>query len=305
MVRRDETKMLAKKSLGEAVFDTLNYALLAVLLVVTLYPCLYIAIASISDPVLLHAGSKILLWPRGFSINTYKIVFSNLIIWISYKNTIIYMILGTVINLTVTTSGAYVLSRAYLPGRIPVLLGIVFTMYFSGGMIPTYLLVKNLGMLDTLWAMVLPSAVNSFNLIIMITYFKTIPDSMEESAKMDGANELRILLFIMIPLAIPVIAVIALYYMVAHWNSFIPPLLYLNTREKFPLQIILREILIQNDAAASNGVLQAGGSVADYEAYAENVKYATIIVATVPILLVYPFLQRFFVKGIMIGAIKE
>lgn len=298
--------MIYKKPMGEKVFDVFNYLLLALFSFLTLYPCLYVLFASVSDPVLIYRGSKILLFPRGFGLGTYKVVFDNPMIWISYRNTIIYTGLGVLVSMLLTLMGAHVLSRRYLPGRNAIMFIIAFTMLFSGGMIPGYLLVRSLNMLDTLWSMVFPGAINTFNLIIMMSYFRSIPDSMEESAKIDGANDFLILFKIMVPLALPVIAVVSLYYIVGNWNSFIPPLIYLNKRELFPLQLILREILIGNDMTASTGVLQnAGAGGNDYQAYAENVRYATIVVATIPVLMVYPFLQKYFVKGIMLGAIKE
>ncbi|HML46125.1 MAG TPA: carbohydrate ABC transporter permease, partial [Clostridia bacterium] len=181
-----------------------------------------------------------------------------------------------------------------------ILLMITVTMFFGGGLIPTYLTVVNLGLFDSIWAMVLPSLVSTYNLIMMLTYFRGIPASMEESARIDGANDWQILTRIMIPLAVPVIAVIALYIIVANWNSYIPATIYLRTREKFPLQLILREILI----SGSSNLDTAMSGYDNFAAYSEAVKYATIIVTTVPVLMLYPFLQRFFIKGIMLGAIK-
>lgn len=298
--------MIYKKSIGEKIFDVFTYIFLLMLTLLTLYPCLYVLFASVSDPVLLYKGSKILLFPRGFGIGTYKIVFENPMIWISYRNTLIYTFLSTVVSMLLTIMGSYVLSRRYLPGRNIMMIIITFTMFFSGGLIPIYLVVRSLNLLDTIWAMVFPGAINTFNLIIMMSYFRSIPDSMEESARIDGANDFIILFKIMVPLALPVIAVVGLYYIVGNWNSFMPPLMYLNKRELFPLQLILREILIGNDSTANTGIMQTMGvNNSDYQAYAENVRYGTIVVATVPILMVYPFLQKYFVKGIMLGAIKE
>lgn len=292
--------MVGKRSASELLFDILNYVTLTLLIIVTIYPCLYVVFASFSDPVLIYKGSKLLFWPRGFTTGTYELVFKYPALWTSYLNTIFYVVAGTAISMLLTIMGAYGLSRRYLPGRMIFTFIIVFTMYFAGGMIPSFLLVKDLKLLDTVWAMLLPGAVNTFNLIIMLTYFKGIPETLEEAAKIDGANEYLILFRIFIPLALPVIAVIALYYAVAKWNTYFQALIYINDRKLYPLQIVLREIIIQNDPA----MLQGMGVYDDMDAHAENVKYATIVVATVPILSFYPFLQKYFVKGVMVGAIK-
>lgn len=280
------------------LFDWFNMILMVVLITITLYPCLYIVSASFSDPTMLYQGGKLLMLPRGFNLQGYELVFKNPMIWVGYRNTLLYVLTGTLLNTLLTSIAAYALSRPYLPGRRSIMLLLIFTMYFSGGMIPNYLLVKQLQIFDTIWAIILPGAISTWNLILMRTYFLTIPESMEESAKIDGANDFTILFRIMLPLAVPIVAVIVLFYAVSHWNSFFGPLIYLNDREKFPLQLILREILISN----STQNITAGAQ--DQELISENVKYSTIVVSTLPILFVYPFLQKYFVKGIMIGAIK-
>lgn len=239
-----------------------------------------------------------MLWPKGFQLDTYNLVFKNRMILVGYKNTIFYVVVGTSINLILTIFGAYALSRNDVPGKNAIMMIIIFTMFFRGGMIPEFLINKSLGIYDNRLAVILPYAISVYNLIIMRTFFQNIPVSLEESAKIDGANDFTILFKIMIPLAIPSIAVVGLYYGVEHWNSYMRSLIYLRNRELFPLQIILREILLQNQ----NEALQSATDTTF--AYAENLKYATIVVATVPILCVYPFLQKFFVKGVMIGAVK-
>ena len=211
-----------------------------------------------------------------------------------------YVVVGTAISLALTVCGAYGLSRQYLPGRIAITFFIIFTMYFTGGMIPSFLVIRSIKLYDTVWAMMIPGAVSTFNLIIMLTYFRNIPESLEEAAKIDGASEYRVLLQIYLPLCTPVLAVIALYYAVAKWNAYFHALIYLRSRKLFPLQLILREILIQNDQTMISGA----GAYDGLEAFAQNVKYASIVVATVPILTVYPLLQKYFVKGVMIGAVK-
>jgi putative aldouronate transport system permease protein len=289
--------MVSKKSLPEKIFDGFNYTFLAIIMLITLYPCLYVLFGSLSEPVEMYTGSKILLWPRGFNIESYKAVLSNKMILIGYQNTIIYVVLGTVLSIFLTISTAYVLSRKSLPFKNSILFFIVFTMYFQGGMIPKFMVIKNLNMLDTYFAMIIPLAVSTYNFIITLSYFRSLPESLEEAARIDGANHYTVLFKIMIPLAKPIIAVIALYYMVAKWNDFMSALLYLNNRTLYPLQLVLREILIQHDSSMVS-------SSDDVLLYTENVRYATIIVSTLPILCVYPFLQKYFVRGVMIGAIK-
>ncbi|TDF98698.1 carbohydrate ABC transporter permease [Paenibacillus piri] len=290
-----------KRSVYEKLFDTLVYVLLIGLMIATLYPFVYVLMASLSDPKYIVQNRGLLLWPHGFTLGTYKYVFENPMIVTGFRNTMLYVIAGTCLNMFMTALGAYSLSRRYLRCGGAVMLMIVFTMFFSGGLIPAYLNVRNLGLLDTPWALIIPSAVNTFNLIVMRTAFAAIPESMEESAKMDGANDFMILFRIFIPLTLPVFAVILLFYLVQHWNSWFPALVYLRSRDLYPVQLILREILI-----ASSVDSMVAGAVAqlDQQPLGETIKYATIIVVTLPIICVYPFMQKYFTKGIMIGAVK-
>lgn len=290
-----------RKSLGESIFDTTNIIFMLLLSTVTLYPLLYVLFASLSDPTYVLQNRGILLYPQGFSLNAYELVFKNPNISQAYLNTLIYVVAGTSINLFLTCLGAYALSRKNVLWKNPIMFLIVFTMFFEGGLIPMYILVGKLGMLDTRLALLIPSAISAYNLIIMRTSFQAIPDSLEESARIDGANDWVILFRIVIPLSLPVIAVMLLFYGVGHWNSWFSAMIYLQDRSLLPLQMILREILILND---SNSML-TGVSIGDKEQIGETIKYATIIISTVPILFLYPFLQKYFVKGVMIGAIKE
>jgi putative aldouronate transport system permease protein len=228
-------------------------------------------------------------------------VFRNPIMFSSYLNTILYVVTGTSLSVLLTIFGAYALSRKKVMLRTPIMFFIVFTMWFSGGMIPLFLLVRNLHLLNNRLALILPNAVSAYNLIVTLTYFRTIPDSLEESAKIDGANDYIIMFRIIVPLAVPVISVIALFYSVSIWNAWFHAMIFLNRRELFPVQLVLREILILNDTA---GVM--GGAIAqgDQMQIGETIKYATAVVATLPVLLIYPFVQKYFVQGIMIGAIK-
>lgn len=294
--------MRIRQSKGELIFSIVNFGLMAGLIAVTLYPLLYVAFASFSDPATLMTTRGLLLRPLGFTVEAYVRVFDNPMILTGYRNTLFYVIGGTALNLLMTMLAAYALSRRNVMFRRPLMLLIVFTMFFSGGLIPTFLLVgRTLNLMDTPWALILPGAIHTVNLIIMRTAFEGLPYELEEAARMDGANDFTILFRIIIPLSMPVVAVMILFYAVGHWNAFFSAMVYLRTRELYPLQLILREILISN----STEMMTAGVASGDVMPIGETIKYATIIVATVPILFVYPFLQRYFVKGVMIGAIKE
>ncbi|GAK38905.1 carbohydrate ABC transporter permease [Paenibacillus urinalis] len=288
-----------KKSFGEHIFDSINYILLILIMLLCAYPMLYIFNSSISDPEQLLASRSLMLIPEGLSFEAYTKVFQNPKIYSGYLNTLFYVIVGTALNLVMTTLAAYALSRPDLYGRSFFMKLITFTMFFSGGMIPTFLLVQNLGLLDTRWAMILPAAINTFNFIIMRTNFMNIPLGLIESAKIDGANDFRILLQIVVPLSKPILAVMTLYYAVDHWNDFMGPLLYLRSQELYPIQIVLRDILLSNSTEAMGSANDTGFAIG------ENIKYATIIISTLPILMIYPFIQKYFVQGALIGAIKE
>jgi putative aldouronate transport system permease protein len=292
--------VVIKRTLGEKVFDSFNVILLSVGAFLFLYPVWFVVIASVSDAHAIASGS-ITLWPKGFNLDAYDRVFSDPQIWESYGNTLFYVVVGTIVNLILTTLGAYPLSRKGLPGKNLIMGIIVFTMFFNGGLIPIYLNVRDLGLFDSRWALILPTAINAFYLIVMRTFFQSIPESLIESAKMDGANDFTILRRIVLPLSYPVIAVMTLFYAVFHWNSWFDAMIYLQDRSLYPLQLILREILVQN----KTGDLLGGVGTGDVQRISETIKYATIVVATVPILLIYPFLQKYFVKGVMIGAVKE
>lgn len=291
--------MLRRKSSSEFIFDFVNNFLLTALVLVTIYPFLYVLFASLSDSDLLMQKVGILLAPLGFSIKAYISVLNNPMIAIGYGNTFLYMAVGTTINMLMTSLGAYVLSRKDFRIKRIMSLLIIFTMFFSGGMIPTYLVVMQLGMIDKIWALVLPGAISTMNLLIMRTAFMSISPSLEESAYIDGANDLVILSRIVLPLSLPTVAVMVLFYGVGHWNSWFSAMIYLRTRTKYPLQLILREVLVLNDVSRMDTGVIPGAAIG------ESIKYATIMVATLPILLLYPFLQKYFVKGVMIGAIKE
>lgn len=287
-------------SLGEHIFRVCNTLFLSALMIVTMYPILYVAFASFSEPALMMAHKGILWKPLGFSLETYGAVFSNPMILLGYRNTLFIVIVGVALNLLLTSFAAYALSRKTLQYRKQLTLFIVFTMFFSGGLIPFYLLVRGLGITDTLWALILPTAISAFNFIIMRTSFEAVPEALEESAKIDGANDFGILFRIFLPLCKPALAVVGLYYGVSHWNSWFNAMIFLQDRSLYPLQLILREILIIGDANS----MAEGASQDEIIILGETLKYATIMVATLPIFLVYPLLQKYFVKGALIGAIK-
>jgi len=289
-----------RRSRGEHLFDLLNSLLLILLSILTLYPFLFVLIASLSDPKWAIQTRGLIWYPKGFTLEAYRLVFQNPSIITGYLNTLLYVTLGTLLNILMTAFGAYALSRQQVMWKNPVMFLIVFTMFFNGGLIPTYLLIDDLGMADTRWALIIPAAMSAYNLIIMRTSFMSVPPSLEESAKLDGANDFTVLFRVILPLSMPVVAVMILFYGVAHWNSWFSALIYLRTRDLYPLQLILREILI----TSSTETMTTGVGGSDKMLFGETIKYATIIVATGPILLLYPFLQKYFVKGVMIGAIK-
>ncbi|MFK7695137.1 carbohydrate ABC transporter permease [Paenibacillus sp. HJGM_3] len=291
---------MIRPTAGERLFDIGNVVFMLLLMFVTLYPFWYVLVASISEPGYIAATRGAIWWPHGFNLGSYKAVFHNPVIQTGYLNTLFVVVVGTALNILMTSLGAYVLSRQNVMLKNAIMFMIVFTMFFGGGLIPNYILVTSLGMLDSLWALIIPVAVSSFNLIIMRTAFQAVPVSLEESARLDGANDFTILFRVVLPLSLPVVAVMILFYGVAHWNSWFGALIYMRDRTHYPLQLILREILISN--STDSMTVDSGG---DKLQVALTIKYATIIVATGPILILYPYLQKFFVKGVMIGAIKE
>lgn len=286
---------------GYKAFTVFNYFLMCLVILVMLYPMLYVVLASFSTSgeLIKHMGP--LLYPLKPTIASYQMVFKNPMIFTGYMNTILIVISGVALNMTMTALTAYVLSRKKLAMRKFFTLFIVITMYFGGGMVPVYLTVKQMGLDNSLLALIIPTAMSAYNMIIMRTSIQSIPESLIESACIDGAKQIQVLIKIVLPLVMPTIAVLVLYYAVGHWNSWFNAMLYLRDRTKFPLQLVLREILITNDTNLMSG----DTSAQDSYAIAETVQYAVIVVATLPILMIYPFLQKYFVKGVMVGAVKE
>lgn len=300
-VNKGRKNMNIKQSKSRIAFLCINNILLAMLVVATVYPFLYIIFASFSTPNGLVAAEGIILRPQGFSIEAYKAVLKNSWIVNGYINTIFLVVVGTLSNLAMTIIAAYFYSRPNVMHKKILTLMMVFTMYFGGGLIPTYLLVRDLGLNDTLWALILPGLISPSYVIILRTAFYNIPSSLEESAKLDGAGHVRTLWSVILPLALPTIAVAALYYGVAYWNSWFSASIYIRDRRLYPLQLILQEILISGNTSR----MDADTSLADKAMISENIKYAVVIIATVPILMFYPFIQKYFVKGVMVGAVKE
>lgn len=294
--------MKIKQSRGDLTFDVVNTALLVLIMLVILYPLYFIVIASFSDPLEVLAG-KVILYPKRFNLEAYGMVFKDSNIMTGYRNTLFYTVFGTAINIALSVLAAYPLSRRDFVGRKFFTMVLTITMFFSGGMIPLYLTVTSLGLLDTIWAILLPGAISVWNVVIIRTYFQTsIPFELTEAAMVDGATNFQLLFRVILPLSTPVIAVMVLFYGVAHWNAFFNALIYISSKKLYPLQLVLRSILIQN--TVSDDMLSDLDSLANRQLLAETIKYALIVVATAPIIAVYPFLQKYFVKGIMVGAVK-
>jgi putative aldouronate transport system permease protein len=281
-----------RKKIG--MFQIVNFILLSGLIFATLYPFIYMAAVSLSSNNYVLRG-EITWFPKGLTFEVYKLVLNDPRILQSYINTILYVIVGTSIALIITSMGAYALSKKEMVFSKSFTFMIIFTMFFSGGLIPTFLVLKSYGIMDSIWAMTLPGAVSTWNLLVMRTFYANIPTEVEESGRMDGLTDLGIFFRIVMPLSKAAFATIGMFYAVALWNNFMLPLLYLRDADLFPLQIILRNIVLAGQVTSLGG---------DVEIVDESLKYTVIMVSTVPILLVYPFLQKYFVQGAMIGAVK-
>lgn len=295
-----------KETKADKVFNIVNITILSFILLVTIYPIWFVIAASISDPDMVNSGRMILI-PKGISLDGYRNVFKDARILLGYRNTIFYTVAGTLINLAVTIPAAYALSRKDFLGRGFFTTVFMITMFFSGGLVPTYLLIKGLGMRNTIWVMLIPGATSMWNLVITRTFFQTnIPDELRESAEIDGCSNFRLFFSIVLPLSSAIIAVMALFFGVGHWNSYFSAMIYLSNEKLYPLQLILREILVQSEFSAQMLLIGSNDSKALAEELkaAELTKYALIIVSTLPVMLAYPFIQKYFVKGVMVGAIK-
>ncbi len=290
--------MKIKESFSERFYSAVVVLILLLFGLMILIPLVNVVSGSFSDPMALLKGDVFLL-PKGFTTSMYEKVFINPDIWPAYLNTIKYTIISIVVSVILTACAAYPLSRKDFFGKNVIMGLFAFTMFFNGGMIPTFLIVKEVGLLDSMWSLIFPSAISTYNLIIMRSFYQnTIPDEIVESAQIDGCNDLNIFIKMIVPLSKPILAVMVLFYGVWQWNSWFPSLLYISDRIKYPLQMILREILIQGETSAMSG------GATDQEVIGDGLKYATMVVATFPIMCLYPFLQKYFVKGAMIGAVK-
>lgn len=289
---------MIKTTKARKCFIVINVIVLSAIALVCLYPILYVLFASLSDSSEFMRHSGILWRPAGFSLASYAGIFKTDLIISGYKNTMIILILGIAINMVLTIAAAYFFTRRDIMLQKLFMFLIIVTMFFSGGLIPLYLTVCDLGIDNTLWSCILPTAVNTFNLIILKTAFASIPDSLEEAAMIDGANDVIILFRIIVPLSKASIAVILLYYLVGHWNAWFYASIFIRESDYFPLQLVMRNILIAN---ASDSMMSSG---VDTEGVSETIKYAVICASTLPVLIVYPFLQKYFVGGVMLGAVK-
>ena len=291
-----------RTSMGDRVYYIVSEVLLGILTLIVLLPLINVVANAFSEPNDVVAG-RVKFWPVNFSLRGFKAVFEYNSVVIGFRNSFIYMFAGTTLNLVMTMLTAYPLTKSNLPYRKGIMLLFTFTMFFSGGMIPSYLLLRSLHMLSTLWAMIVPGAISVYNMIIMRTFIQNnIPAELSEAAEIDGCNEFVYLLQIVLPLSKAVIAVVGLYYAVGHWNSYFNAFLYLNDPDMKPLQLVLREILILN--SINQEQLLASDENKAAIGMAELLKYSIIIVASVPVLIMYPFVQRYFVKGVMIGSVK-
>lgn len=289
--------MLYDKTWGNRIFDALNMTVLSVIALLCVLPFIYILAVSFTAPHIVAQGGFI-LYPKEFSLAAYKYIFSTNTLVRSLGVSVYVTVIGTLINLVMTSLLAYPLSRKTLRGRQLILMGVLFTMLFNGGLIPTYYVVKSLGMIDTLWSLMIPTAISAFNLIVLKNFFQNIPEGLEDSAKIDGCNDLGVLFRIVLPLSLPAIATFALFYAVDHWNKYFSAIMYINDNEKWPVQVLLREIVINANSRVGDT------NIEEMNIQPLTIKMAVIVFATLPIMIVYPFLQKHFAKGVMLGSVK-
>ncbi len=289
---------LRREGAGERVFNCFNYLFLTLLGVILLYPLYYVIAASFTDTnYLISSADKMLLYPHNATVEAYKVVLKYPLIWNGYKNTIFIAAVGVLVNMAMTIMGGYYISRKDLLFRNFIVKAVLLTMFFSGGLIPNYLLVKSLGLLNSPFALILPGAISTYNMIIMRSAFDAIPSELTDAVEIDGGNDVVLLWNILVPITIPTIMVLVLYYLVGHWNSWFPAMIYMSDKERWPLQLVLRKILIETSELS-------GEAGSDVQSIGEAVKYAVIVVSTIPVLAVYPLIQKHFVKGAMIGSLK-
>lgn len=287
---------------ADLAFDIIIYVLSAIIILLVLYPLLFVVSASLSAPSEIIRGHVVFL-PKGFNFNSYKEILNSSALLKGYLNTIFISVVGTLLNLVMTTMCAYPLAIRNLPGRNVITIFITFTMFFSAGMIPNYLLIKELHLLDSYWVLMLPGAVSVYNMLVMRNYFQTsIPQELFEAATIDGCGNLQTLFKIVLPLSKAIMAVMLIFYVAGHWNAYFDAMMYISSKDKYPLQLVLRDILLKAEEYSTEGSI--GYSQVDAALKAEGLKYAIIVVSSVPVMLLYPLMQKYFVKGVMVGAIK-
>ena len=292
-----------KASRGDRIFNFFNLLIMTLILIIILYPLYFVVLASVTDPGIVNAG-KLKLLPMGFYPDGYQSAFQYSPLWTGYLNTILYTLIGTLVSTAVTVMGGYVLSRTDLFGRKVLMSLFTFTMYFGGGLIPSFLLIKSLNLYDTMWALILPSAVSVYNMIVCKTFFtQTIPRELLEASRIDGANDFTFFFRIVLPLSGTIIAVMALFFATGRWNAYFDSMIYMRSPGKMPLQIVLRNLLLLNSGTTQ--LFNDPESIAAQQRRVMQMKYCVIVLSAAPMLMVYPSLQRFFVKGVMIGSIKE
>ncbi len=295
---------MKKMSRDDLIYEIITKMFLVVVMIVIIYPVYFVLVASFSDPIYVNSG-EMLFWPKGFTLLGYQRVFKDSRIWIGYRNTIMYTVLGTILGVAATMLAAYSLSRKDLPGRKIIMFLFIFTMYFSGGMIPYYLVVKGLGLVNSRTLMILSGAVSVYNIIIARSFLEAnIPEELKDAANIDGCGNARFFAQIVVPLSKAVIAVIALYLAVSYWNSYFNAMIFLTDTDKYPLQLYLRQILLTVSESASMDSSLDPQALIQLQQMGQVIKYGVIVVATVPIICVYPFIQKYFVKGVMIGSVK-
>lgn len=297
----NQTKTKMKRSPGDRVFNLVNAVVMIVICIIIIYPLYYVLLASVTDPVIVNSG-KPLLYPESLYLEGYKTTLTYKPLWVAYKNTIVYTAVGVIVSLGCTIPAGYALSRKDLVGRRVLIFVFTFTMFFSGGIIPLYLTIQNLGIYNSIWAMVLPVAVSAYNLIVCRSFFESgLPDELLEAAKIDGCNDFGFFFKIAIPLSKTIIAVMCLFYATAMWNQFFNALMYLSDDSKMPLQVVLRNLVLMNQA---NQMGSSASEMVTKQKLAEQLKYCIVVISAAPLLIVYPFLQKYFAKGVTIGAVK-
>jgi putative aldouronate transport system permease protein len=289
--------MVQDKTIGNRIFDSINATVLLITALLCVLPFVYVTAVSFTSPAEVARGGLI-LWPKEWSLASYRYIFSTDTLFRSMLVSIYVTVIGTLINLLFTSLMAYPLAKTYLKGRQTILLGVLFTMLFSGGLIPTYFVVKALNLTNSLWSLMIPNAISAFNLIVLKNFFQQIPDGLEDSAKIDGCNDLGVLFRIVLPLSLPAMATFGLFYAVGHWNQFFNAIMYINDNRLYPIQVLLRQIVILSSSSIGDTEID------NSEIQPLTIRMAVIVFATVPILLVYPFLQKHFAKGVMLGSVK-